>query len=471
MKRTIAIATIIVAVVVFAASLSLSMGESKHITSTDDYKNAMNTDIPVLIIADDEDAKDIAQAISFGTSIVNLSKGFEDYDDERIVFIDGDWIESSNLNSVYRNIDKLVEEGVVVSVTGSYDVFVSNPNSVFASFIEGCNAYAVYSDTSSSKYICHSADGSDLQESIADVDCWACKKINSEPLRNDPSLPWGTEYISEDSLYLDNYGYMNIDTSYFVLPEDNEQYNSYYAHYYQESVPDSNRFTADIYTTSNNTQSNLKYKYTAPGTTSNVSTVSFNYGVEIGVPPSVTYNVGWSYSVPDVGVVNDSNTGTGIFDIWHNVDELKAVGQHMYFVEPAKFMRVDCHRGPGYCYQSDVYTVQFCKWVAFWLEFHNISKTMHVFFKGLPHTLTIDPNGAEEYSDEIMNEELGTPAPDVSTYSEGTFVTLWDRAYYKSGYTCIGYSSNPNSTTAEYSFNSTIQMLDDYTLYAVWIHD
>ena len=194
MKRTIAIATIIVAVVVFAASLSLSMGESKHITSTDDYKNAMNTDIPVLIIADDEDAKDIAQAISFGTSIVNLSKGFEDYDDERIVFIDGDWIESSNLNSVYRNIDKLVEEGVVVSVTGSYDVFVSNPNSVFASFIEGCNAYAVYSDTSSSKYICHSADGPDLQESIMDVYCWACKKINSEPLRNDPSLPWGTEY-------------------------------------------------------------------------------------------------------------------------------------------------------------------------------------------------------------------------------------------------------------------------------------
>ncbi len=194
MKRTIAIATIIVAVVVFAASLSLFMGESKHITSTDDYKNAMNTDIPVLIIADDEDAKDIAQAISFGTSIVNLSKGFEDYDDERIVFIDGNWIKNSNLNSVYRNMDRLIEDGIVVSVTGSYDVFVSNPNCIFASFIEGCNAYAVYSDRSSSKYICHSADGSDLQESITDVYCWACKKINSEPLRNDSNLPWGTEY-------------------------------------------------------------------------------------------------------------------------------------------------------------------------------------------------------------------------------------------------------------------------------------
>ncbi len=193
MKRTMAIATIIVTVVVFAASLSLSMGESKHIASTDDYKNAMNTEIPVYIIADDENANDIAQAISFGTSVVNLSKGFEDYDDERIVFIDGNWIEGSNLNSVYRNLDKLIENGIVVSVTGSYDVFVSNPNSIFASFIEGCNAYAVYSDTSSSKYICHSADGSDLQGSVMDVYCWACKKIGSEPLRNDPSLIWGTE--------------------------------------------------------------------------------------------------------------------------------------------------------------------------------------------------------------------------------------------------------------------------------------
>ena len=202
MKRTIAIAAIIAATAIFASGLSLSMGESRHITSTDDYKNAVNTDIPVLIIADDESAGDIAQAVSFGTSVINLGKGFEDYDGERIVIIDGNWIKNINLKSAYRNIDRLIEDGVVVSVTGSYYVFASNPNSVFASFIEGCGAYAVYSDVSSSKYICHSADGSDLQESITDVYCWACKKINSEPSRNNYSPSWGTEYISEDSLGL-----------------------------------------------------------------------------------------------------------------------------------------------------------------------------------------------------------------------------------------------------------------------------
>ncbi|MBR4504739.1 MAG: hypothetical protein IKP20_07205 [Candidatus Methanomethylophilaceae archaeon] len=431
----------------------------------------MDTDIPVFVIGEDGNAKDIFAAVSFGTNTVRISQSFDDYNSEDIVIIDGGWIGKNNRSDIWKHMDLLIGDGIVVSVTGSYDVFVDNPNSVFAAFVDGCHAYAVHNDLSSSRYVCHSADGSDMQECVTETYCWAHRILSAKQLRNASDLTCGTEYSSDYSGYLDGYGYMNIETNYYAIPEDDERYNYYFARYYEESVPNHNRFTADMYVESNNAQNNLIYSYTAPGTVSNVSTAYISYGVEIGIPPSTTYNVGWSYSVQDVAVHNGSDTETGTYDIWHNVDELKAVGQGMYHVEPAKFMRADCYNGSGHCYQSDVYTVKFCKWVAFWLEFHEITKTLHVYYKGLPHTLTIDPNGAEEYEDLEMTIELGAPEPDSSTYSEGTFVSLWDRGYYRSGYTCIGYSTNPNSTIAEYNFNDTIQMLDDYILYAVWMHD
>ena len=214
----------------------------------------------------------------------------------------------------------------------------------------------------------------------------------------------------------------------------------------------------------------MSYLFHAPTTTPGNSTVTVSIGTEVGLPDIVGANVSvsWNYSVPDVVVNDRSNTGVGLIDIWHDVDEDENVGEYTYYIEPAKLMKVDCQNGSGYCIQRDEYSIQFCKNVWFWKEFSTVNKTLVVYYVGLPHTLTIDSNGADG---SIYEDEDPSIFEDVysTVHSEGTYVTLWDPEYYKIGYTFVGFSTNPESTVADYPINGTIQLLDDTTLYMVWV--
>lgn len=439
--------------------------------NSDEFNSAISTNIPVIILSNN--ATNISQSLSFGTNAIFIDSDMPTISDQKAIFIDQTWAETKNEKLVNKYIKDALDAGIVLTTIGSADLFLNNPNIEFLAFMEDCDTYSIYKSNDNSKFICYSVDDGGSGNAIEKTYCWINTQINNEKTLQKSrilDLPWGTEYSSSASVYHSGYGYMNIETNYFVLNEDNTRYNYYYTHFFQESVPDSSRYTADMYTKTQNLQSNLSYLYHAPTTTPGNSTVSIGFGTETGLPDliGVSVNVSWSYSVPDVVVNDRSNTGTGLIDIWHDVNEDENVGQYTYYIEPAKLMKVDCQNAMGHCIQRDEYSIQFCKKVLFWKEFSTVDKTMYVVFTGLPHVLTIDSNGADGW---IYEEEDPDYFEDVytHTYSEGSYVTLYDFDYYKTGYTFIGYSSNPNSTVAEYPVGSSIQLLNDTTLYMVWV--
>lgn len=438
--------------------------------NSDEYRSIASTNIPIMILS--ENPTEMVKKLSFGTDKISNSADFPVIVDEKAVFIDDSWLSSKNIRAVNTYISGLLNQGIIIVSMGSADVFMKNPNIEFKAFMEDCDTYSIHKASDGSSFVCYSIDDGGLGNALLKTYCWVKDRIGeARTVQNSGilDLPWGTEYSSNASVYHEDYGCMNIATNYFVIPEENPRYNYYYTHYYQESVPDNNRYTADMYTRTQNTQSNLSYLYHAPTTSSGSSTVNIGFGVEVGLPDLVGVNssISWSYSIPDVVVHDRSNTGTGLIDIWHDVDENKIVGSDTYYIEPAKLMKIDCQNGAGYCYQRDEYSIQFCKKVFLWKEYSTVDKTLNVYFVGLPHTLTIDSNGADgciydgepDYFEEI----------NINTYSEGTYVRLTDHGYYKNGYTLAGFSVNPNSTTIDYALDSSIQLMNDTTLYIVWV--
>jgi hypothetical protein len=435
-----------------------------------EFREATATNIPVLILS--EEPSDISERISFGTSDIRTSIELADAADAKAVIIDDDWAKTQNRSAMDSYLSSLLDSGVIVTVLDSPDLFLRNPGLNFKAFMEGCDTYSVCKAADGSSYECNSIDDGGTGKAMAQTYCWIYEKLKQETMQESRilDLPWGTEHSSTAYVYENDYGWMNISTNYFVLNEDNERYNYYHAHFYQESVPDDNRYTADMYTKTQNTQSNLTYLYHAPTTTPLDSTVTIQFGTEVGLPDllGVNESISWSYNIPDVIVHDRSNTGLSLIDIWHDVNENAFVGSESFYIEPAKLMKIDCQNGLGHCIQRDVYSIQFCKHNLFWNDFNTVEKTMFVVFTGLPHSLTIDSNGADGsiYEDEY---------PDIfesqwtTIYSEGSHVTLTDPEYYKEGYTFIGFSANPMSTTAEYPIGSSIQIMDDETLYMVWV--
>ena len=99
-KILVLMAMITLATLASMAFLTYSMGNGKQISSTEEYRDAVDTDIPVFVIGEDGNAKDIFAAVSFGTDIVRISQSFDDYNSEDIVIIDGGWIGKNNRSDI-----------------------------------------------------------------------------------------------------------------------------------------------------------------------------------------------------------------------------------------------------------------------------------------------------------------------------------------------------------------------------------
>lgn len=474
MKLNTTFATIIVTFVMLTVPFSI-MGDSNatNITnglSSEDLESS-NTDIQIAILSDN--AKSIIAPLSFGTSKINAISTLNQVTNQSVVIIDSDWSNSNSSLTTYERIADLISTGIVVTSVGSADLFLDNPYLPFVSYSEGADTISIYCD-GAGRYISHCVKGSNTDQAIAKTYCWIDSQLSfssiSNAVRTDSyNLPWGEEYMSSGDYYHDGFGWMNVRTAYFCLSEENLRYNYYYAHHLLQSVPDSGKATADMTVSCQNNQNNLTYLNYGPTSTSGTTTVGVSFGSEISAGgPSSSYQVSWSYSVGDVTVNDQSNLATGLIKIWHNVDEKKSVGQNTYKVEPGKLIRVDCQEGPGYCIQRDVYSIQFFKDNLIFDEFSTIEKTQFVIFKGLPHTITYDCNGADGHIYEDEDPGLFVETWD-ETYSEGTYVTLYDMDYYKNGFTFAGYSTNPNATSAEYDINDQICIDSDLTLYMVWV--
>ncbi|MFA5452791.1 MAG: hypothetical protein WC248_04405 [Candidatus Methanomethylophilaceae archaeon] len=71
-------------------------------------------------------------------------------------------------------------------------------------------------------------------------------------------------------------------------------------------------------------------------------------------------NAGWSYTIGDVSVNDNSNYGNNILHIRHYVNELKGVGANTYYVKPEYVVSSTKSVGNGEFRVRDTYHVQYC---------------------------------------------------------------------------------------------------------------
>lgn len=419
------------------------------------------------------------QIVTSVSDISSISSG------TKAVILDTAWIDATDSTTVSETIDSLVADHKVV-VSPSVDVFTNDDSSItMTGFSSSASLYSYYYDPVKDSNVCCSFEGSTFESSVRMLTNWI--NDNTDTLLDANRIDavnaayvgsglaqWGTELATVVYKECDDYGDMNISTCYYPLMENNPDYNYYYTRYHVQTVPDDNRYTCDIRTSTQLISSHKILQY-APTTSPETSTVGVNLGVSSdGV---ISAGVSWSYSIGSVTVHDESNEKNRLFSIWHDVDETKNVGSDSYYVEPGKLVRVTCVEGTktGNYVGSDHYEVNFAKKVKTGIfgqntkyEIKTFSTDVGVICKTNPHTMTIYINGADEYIYHYEDPGYDFTQPRTQEVSDGGYVTLYEPDVTKTNCTFIGYATNPNATTAEYQTGESIKMFNDMSLYMIW---
>ena len=437
-----------------------------------------------LFLLSADNSSDFANSILSSQECVetDYSMMSEKYD---TVIIDSSWVEKRGLDATNVIVDDGMRKGSIV-VSPLKDVFVNETSPVsMSAFAYEADLFALFYDMENNRYVCSSFAGSSLTLSTTMLEKWinefthhpkydtvhnSIETIDASSYSN-----WGTELVSSVYKECEGYGWMNVNTCYFPLNEDNSDYNYYYTRYHVQTVPDtsSGSRTADIRMSTQLADSH-KIMYYAPTTTEGATTVGINLSVSTdGV---VSAGVSWSYSIADVKVYDRSNEGTHLFSIWHDVNEGRPVGSSSYYVEPGKLVRVDCNADTktGNYYGNDYYEVGFGKTVTSGIiikkerfEVKTFSANVGVICKANPKTLTTYYNGAD-YPCYDVDPEPDYTVPEIREVSKGGYIELPEPNVGKTGKVFIGYSTNPYSTSPEYHVGDSIRMFDNKTIYMIW---
>ena len=211
--------------------------------------------------------------------------------------------------------------------------------------------------TTASGVACYSMIGSDRSVSYDRMISWvdSLYRVADEPMF-DYETPIGTELLSNHEYESSGYGITSVRTAYFKLADTNTSYDYYCARYYACMEPNSKSYNSGLDVKSvMNGGTMLRH---GPGSTNGTTTVGVDLSYSVGTNGiSSSAGLSWSYTLPDVVVMNHTSTSKNILDIRHNIDESKNVGSSTYFVEPGKLIRVD--EGEAYV-GVDTYKSQFC---------------------------------------------------------------------------------------------------------------
>lgn len=170
------------------------------------------------------------------------------------------------------------------------------------------------------------------------------------------------------------YGRLNVATKYLKLYNDSSgDYDWYCIQCKHQSVPGISLgwggwCTADLYTWIDADYYKKDYFLSEyqPTTTSGTSTVGVNVGVTAGSKgSSVSKSRSWSYSIPDVNVVDNSDFSLRLAKWCHDVNEAKSVGQNTYLAEPGACIRIS---NGGSREWREHYGVRYGHLVLFWWQ-------------------------------------------------------------------------------------------------------
>lgn len=139
-----------------------------------EFREATGTDIPVLILSDE--ASDISEKISFGTSDIRISTELTDAD-AKAVIIDDDWAKSQKTSEMDDYVKSLLDSGIIVTVLDSPDLFIRNPELNFKAFMEDCDTYSAFKASDDSSFKCSSIDDGGTGKAMAKTYCWIYEQV------------------------------------------------------------------------------------------------------------------------------------------------------------------------------------------------------------------------------------------------------------------------------------------------------
>ena len=364
------------------------MEHGTNLDSASDTESSSNT--TVLVICNNDDFvrnRMLFSNISKDVEIVDHMSGSISAD---VIFIDSAWY-SDNSDATSNKIIELLMGGKTIASIGSTAVFRDSGIECFAfsdnpeesdinmmSYNARPGTYCCYTssyvpDSESKRYCMTSSPTTESDRNLVFMSERIDESIDrfeqiSKPKPATRSIDMRMDVEKSIKRIFDvqcgRHGTFSVNTEHYKLKETDPDYNYYLSEYHLTTIPNKKdlRGTADITIRSSNFSDGSRLFRFEPNTTNGITTVSFS------IKPSEFFS-GFSYShsyaTSDVVVHNKCDPSKGLFEIWHDVNEMKGVGKDSYYVEPAKLVIVDSKNAPGIYKGTDSYKVDFCTFLGF----------------------------------------------------------------------------------------------------------
>ncbi len=269
------------------------------------------------------------------------------------------YISTADLRSSERSMEikDAYERGIIL--VSEYNTLADNKN-LFGDFSlsDTADLCGIYSDPNSNVVSCYGVESENTDTSYQKMAQWV-EDIETNSVLDDEGIPdYSKAVVSDYNKQCGNRGWMNIQTVYYLLEQNVDDYDYWVAKYYIESVPTSGNHTTKIkvetnFDNSDKTEGHLLRH--GPNTTSGSSSAS----VGLSFDPLPSFSIGWEYSTTDVNVLNNSNIATNYFSITHTIDRDSNASTNTFFCEPGALMKCKFGDHEYSYYNIDSYSVTF----------------------------------------------------------------------------------------------------------------
>lgn len=326
----------------------------------------------VVILGSDSSAAFLVN--SFGTTPSTVVSQSIDQSKQQLVIMTDDWVShNADSSDVFNNI---LEQGNIVSLFNT-SIEWSNIAYPISYPVETPVAYAMVVISGIS--YCFSELDCSVDEALESLITWTdSKSAENHDILMDAGEHLGTGVETNDTYKSKGYGKTTIRSVCYKLEDYSDEYDYYHAKYYAEMVPNDKSRNSGLDIKSE--MSNGMMMTHGPGTTSGTLTATVNTSISIGTDGgSFTIGESWSYAIPDVVVMDRTDTELNILDVRHEVDESRNVGKTTFFAQPGKLIKIDSSET---YHSTDTYKTQFChkSFNNSYNAYNNVSKSYVVQF-------------------------------------------------------------------------------------------
>jgi hypothetical protein len=373
MQRTISIG---IAVLLLAIGTFMAIpggdadvyAETDHETAVDDYSVYKGSSLKIINLSDTR-LEDQKSEYNLNDDVV-IEYTIPSRPTNDIILIDSDWVAKNNKTATV-SIPNLIKAGHPVVLIG--DDFSSLAiNEIGTAFVKGASIYGVFYHKASNTVSCYSIVDYAPELSLSFAYNWAVnsaekhfpKTIQSNPTYNNTVS--GQTIESYADITCGSFGFMHIRTDYLEVLSNNSTKSFFIAEYniQSDSNGGSKRTTGLRVVNDADNMPGGRLKDYGPTTSSGTTTVSMSASVGVGMAiqgptASASFSVGWSYSTPDVMVIDDSSFGTNTLNLFHQINVYSNAAQHTYVAEPGAIYEGVKNSSGSTFYSIDTYTAEF----------------------------------------------------------------------------------------------------------------